>query len=278
MLSVVIPTLGGNLDAVLIPLYKSTLLPDEVIVCLPNTEHDFCTSVKQHHAKIVYSGVYGQVAQRVCGFKNVSGDFVLQLDDDVSIEPTCLTHLMSSLEERVVAAAPCWYNAENGAPLHEAKRNGSMSDLYYWTINGKIGYRPGVICKAGTGIGVNPDSVQNKMEHVEWVSGGCVLHHRRNLILWNYFPYEGKSYSEDLVHSHILRKSGVQLVVNTNARCTTKKHTRIPLDAHVIYDFFIKNLYFVKMAKLSRVRMFIYHLLYILRTITEHVRIFFIAR
>ena len=41
----------------------------------------------------------------------------------------------------------------------------------------------------------------------EWLSGGAVIHYKKNLILNNYYPYNFyKSFCEDILHSLILRK------------------------------------------------------------------------
>jgi len=39
------------------------------------------------------------------------------------------------------------------------------------------------------------------------------LHRKENLILEDYFPFEGKAYAEDVIHSFLLRKQGVKLYV-----------------------------------------------------------------
>ena len=44
-----------------------------------------------------------------------------------------------------------------------------------------------------------------------------MLHHRKNLILKNYYPFDGKAYSEDLFHSLELRKNKIKLFIHKEA-------------------------------------------------------------
>ena len=44
------------------------------------------------------------------------------------------------------------------------------------------------------------------------------MHHRKNLILNNYFSYSGKAYCEDLFHSIELKKRGIKLYILPSAK------------------------------------------------------------
>jgi hypothetical protein len=47
----------------------------------------------------------------------------------------------------------------------------------------------------------------------EWLIGGCVVCRREDLVLDCYYPFEGKAYSEDVIHSILWRQRGVRLWV-----------------------------------------------------------------
>ena len=264
MISVVIASLGGDLSATLNSLNLGTLVPDEIIICLPNKGHLVKNLSIYKNTVVVYSEKYGQVCQRICGFKATNGDYVLQMDDDVVISSDCLELLMSSMVNHRgrVAVSPCWFNIANNEPLHKHKQNGVLMFLYYRLINGSTGYSPGKISLAGTNFGVNPKEVHEKNIDVDWQPGGCILHNKKNLILDSYYPYERKAYSEDLIHSYFLRNSGLSLVVVVGAKCMTKINPRISL-GNDLYQDFKARLYFVNMSKLSIFRMCLYYIIYI---------------
>ena len=256
MMSVVIPSLGGDLSKTLDSLNSGTVKPDEIIICVPNKSHSVKGLSIYKNTVVVYAEKYGQVYQRICGFKVANGDYILQIDDDIVVSSDCLELLMLSMinSQGKVAVSPCWFNLANSEPLHQCKRTGILMFSYYWILNGVRGYSPGEVSLAGTNFGVNPKEVHGEIINVDWQPGGCVLHNKKNLILDNYYPYEGKAYSEDLIHSFLLRQFGVSLLVNVKAICMTHLNPRLSKFGEIVSDFKAKR-YFVKLANLSLVRM-----------------------
>jgi len=268
MISVVVPSLGGDLSATLGSLNSGTLMPNEIIVCLPNKTHTVYNLTKYTNVKIIYSSKYGQVYQRICGFKNAKHDLVLQLDDDVVVSPNCLkllVHAISSTKEKT-SVSPCLYNISDGNPLHQSIKKSLIMRVYYWIINGVKGYQPGKVSLAGTNFGVNPCNIKEDFFSVDWQPGGCVLHNKANIILDSYYPYEGKAYSEDLIHSLLLRLSGVSLFVVLGATCLVVLNQRLYGIQEIILDFRAR-LYFLNMANLSVFRMIIYYVIFIVRSL-----------
>ena len=217
---------------------------------------------------VIYSGKYSQVYQRICGFKQSHGDQVLQLDDDVFVSPSCLSLLVESMDslDENASISPCWYDTNNNRPLHQEKKKTLIMMIYYWVLNGKNSYIPGQVALAGANFGVNPIDMLKKHINVDWQPGGCILHRRKNLILENYYPYKGKAYYEDLMHSFLLRESNVLLVVNIDAICMTHINPRIQLINEIVRDIRAR-FYFVRLANLSVTRMFTFYVIYIARTI-----------
>jgi len=268
MLSVVIPSLGGNLCATLESLNSGTIVPDEIIICLPNRRHSVSNLNKYTNTLVIYSNRYGQVFQRICGFKRSHGDQVLQLDDDVIVFPDCLELLINTINstKKSISVSPCWYDSADRMPLHKRKQSGFLMSLYYWLVNGNRGYRSGEVSLAGTNFGINPHEIIEKNVNVDWQPGGCVLHDKNNLILEDYYPYKGKAYSEDLIHSYLLKQSGTILVANTDAICMTHINPRLQLRKELVPEYRARK-YFVKLAHLSITRMFIYYVIYVIRSI-----------
>jgi len=211
---------------------------------------------KYTNVTVIFSEKYGQVYQRICGFKAANGDYILQVDDDIVVSSDCLELLMLSMinSQDKVAVSPCWFNLANSEPLHQCKRTGILMSSYYRILNGVRGYSPGKVSLAGTNFGVSPKEVHGEIINVDWQPGGCVLHNKKNLILDNYYPYEGKAYSEDLIHSFLLRQFGVSLLVNMKAICMTHLNPRLSKFGEIVSDFKAKR-YFIKLANLSLVRM-----------------------
>ena len=264
-LSVVIPSLGGDLCATLDSLYKGQTIPDEVVICLPNDSHIVENISNYKNLKVIYANRYGQVFQRSFGFKEARGNYVLQLDDDILLDKDCLGNLQSTIKQlpKKSSVAPCLYNV-NGSPMYQQEKSGVLS-IYYGLINGKLGYQPGGITRAGTNFGINPTETKEELLQVDWQPGGCVLHRKENLVLIDYYPNKGKAYCEDLIHSFLLRESGVSLFVDTNAKCSTPLNPRLSIK-ELIADYSARR-YFVKLSNLSIVRMLLHYVVYIVRSL-----------
>ena len=264
MMSVVIPSLGGDLSKTLDSLNSGTVKPDEIIICVPNKSHSVKDLAIYKNIVVVYSEKYGQVYQRICGFKVANGDNILQIDDDVVVSSDCLELLMLSMinSQGTVAVSPCWFNLANSEPLHQCKQTGILMSSYYWLLNGVRGYSPGEVSLAGTNFGVNPKEVHGEIINVDWQPGGCILHNKEDTILENYYPYNGKAYSEDLIHSFLLKKSSISLFVVNRAKCSTKPSPHLKATNEMYRDFKAR-LYFTKMANLSIVRMCLHYIFYI---------------
>ena len=89
--------------------------------------------------------------------------------------------------------------------------------ILMFIANGSKGYQPGKISRSGLNLG-HSTTIEYPYE-VDWVSGGCVLHYKENLIIENYYPKTGKSFSEDILHSYLLRKKHIKLFHVPKAKC-----------------------------------------------------------
>lgn len=280
-ISVVIPTLGGEtLSATIEQLNLGTLIPTEILVCIPGKEAFRAKSLSDDNVTVVETSCYGQVEQRALGFQKATGEFVLQLDDDMLLEKHCLEHLFSALKEgdKKSVVAPSMLCDSTGESPYQEPSNKWMLNLYYWLLNGKVGYRPGTITQAGTNIGVDLMTSEKKIIEADWVAGGCLMHRKENLILDNFYPFRGKSYSEDLYHSYYLKQKGVKLLLCASAQCF--------LDCtHIVSGMsipeFLKYLRMdikararlVKLLGKSIPRMYIYYFIHLLRYMVSRPRL-----
>ena len=88
---------------------------------------------------VVETSCYGQVEQRALGFQKATGEFVLQLDDDMLPDKYCVEHLFIAVvgsDEKVAVAPSMLCNSKGESPYQEPS-NKWMLNLYYWLLNGK---------------------------------------------------------------------------------------------------------------------------------------------
>jgi glycosyltransferase involved in cell wall biosynthesis len=227
--SVVIPTLGGpTLTETINSLNEGSMLPHEILICIPDGYLVKVTTWPSN-VKVLLCPVKGQVAQRSYGFLHAKSAYVMQLDDDMILSFDCLKNLFSTIIDRnhPVAVAPLLVKKNNNQEICAEKKAISLRKrIYYWLANGHRGYQPGQIMLSG--FALSPSRYEKKQIGknatltVGWLSGGCILHKKNNLVLENYYPFKGKAYCEDLIHSHLMKKNGVDLLVNLKAECKTE--------------------------------------------------------
>jgi glycosyltransferase involved in cell wall biosynthesis len=226
--SVVIPTLGGpSLIETINSLNAGSVLPHEILICIP-IGYSLKVTAWPSNVKILPCPVKGQVAQRSYGFSRAKSAYVMQLDDDMILSLDCLKNLFSTIIDRndSVAVAPLLVNKKNNQGSCAEKQASSLGKrIYYWLANGDRGYQPGQIMLSG--FALSPSHYEKKQISknatltVGWLSGGCILHKKANLVLEDYYPFKGKAYCEDLIHSYLMKKNGVDLLVNLTAECKT---------------------------------------------------------
>jgi hypothetical protein len=227
-ISVVIPTLGGNhLTQTIKKLNENEFIPSEILICIPEEYIKLNDFVLSENARLVPIVEKGQVLQRAIGFKNTTQNFVLQLDDDVELSSKSLKLLYDKLLElgpnNVVA--PIWFDSFTNNAVHKYKNGlrGFIDNIIVFTIlGGPWGKKKmGVISKSGVNYGVEKEFMKDELLNVEWVPGGCVMYYKQNVCYENYYPLKGKAYSEDLIHSFLLRKKGVKLYIIKDAAAYT---------------------------------------------------------
>jgi hypothetical protein len=269
MYSVVIPTLGGaSLIETLFRLNSFNPAPAEILVCVPTDKRFFLPKSAGSNIKVITTAVRGQVAQRAIGFQQAANQFVLQLDDDMELSDLCIASLIQSMSRIHCKAAisPLLVNKNTNESVYKKiHHNPIISRFYYWLLNGQAGYQPGSVLHSGIPLGLDEHSVTGKLVEVAWLPGGCVLHRKENLLIDNFFPYLGKAYCEDIIHSHLLRKNGISLFVDTSARCGIELPDKLKID---FVDFFQgfkddvrARIYYMRLIRRQSLRMWIYYVI-----------------
>ena len=117
------------------------------------------------------------------------------------------------------------------------KKIGFRRKIFNFISHGKFNIMKGKITDSG--FESYPILIENNQGviNTEWLVGGCVMHLKKNLILNDYFKFEGKAYCEDLYHSLLLKKNGVKLFIDSSAIA----YLKIEKEKFISYIFNLKN-------------------------------------
>ena len=222
-LSVVIATLGGETLADTISYLNSgEKIPAEILVCIPEEDSSCAESLSMKNVKIIKTPCRGQVAQRAYGLRACQ-PLVLQLDDDIVLRPDDLRLLVQKLGQlgHGHALAPLFRLLSTGQYVtkYHAGVSGWLHSLYASLICGAPWgiKRMGVISPAGIAFAVDPRYCEPGLFETQWLPGGCVICHREDLVTEDYYPFAGKAFCEDLVHSVLWKKQGTRLWMHLDA-------------------------------------------------------------
>ncbi len=238
-ISIVIATIGNrNLIPTINSLNNNTIKPDEIIISIPSKKISKFHKLKSiSNTKIIISKYKGQVKQRIEGFKNVKNDIVLQIDDDIILKEDCLERLINVLNnKRNCAVSPNLFDIKKNKSIYE-RDQGLKRKIFNLISHGKFNINKGIITNSG--FEAYPIFSENNKEIVstEWLVGGCVMHFKKNLILNDYFKFEGKAYCEDLYHSILLKRNGIKLFIDPSSIA----YLKIEKEKFISYIFNLKN-------------------------------------
>jgi len=266
-ITVVIATLGAeSLKPTIESLNQGSIVPAEILICIPAALAWKARLFQFSNLKVLETDFRGQVQQRIFGFKNSSCDFVLQLDDDLLVDKFCLQYLLETLRSAgpKAAVAPALVDVKTGHSVYRrSAQTGFVVSLYDWLMNGAEGYVPGRIDKSGSSVGVDPSTSLLTQHEVEWLAGGCVLHHKSNLVLEDFWPLPGKAYYEDVVHSSILAGEGIRLLIDSRARSSLELFRQSSMKPREffrnLYRDYLGRKYFLDRFSRKSPRMYFYY-------------------
>lgn len=218
-ISFVIATLGGDvLKKTIAHLNQGEGRPAEILICIPEAEAANADCVAAiENILVIKTTCRGQVAQRAVGLGLAAHPYVMQFDDDVILPSDTL----KVLYETLLAKGP----GNIVAPFFRLQTTGEECTRYRGGLLGllrnchavlvcgaKIGKnRLGTISSSGIAFGVSMSSCDRGVIESEWLPGGVALCHKEDLITHNYYPFPGKAFSEDLIHSILWRQQGCRL-------------------------------------------------------------------
>ncbi|QID16992.1 glycosyltransferase family 2 protein [Nitrogeniibacter mangrovi] len=231
--SVVIPTLGGaQISRTIEQINQGSVRPHEILVCIPEAEAHRVAGLPFDNVRIVPTPVRGQVAQRAFGFAQVESSLVMQLDDDIMLDHDAVATLLSALTALGPGhiVGPVLYNVETGAPLStiDTGFKGFVINVYESLIRGLPWgkRRMGALSDIGGCGSVDPRLCDEALVSTEWLPGGCSVSYRDELVLDAFFPYPGKAFSEDVLHSTLRTRKGIVHHVAVRAKATIQPPER----------------------------------------------------
>ena len=265
-LTIVIPTLGEDtLNKCIQSIYNNNYQPKEIIIVIPRAQANKISLLLRKHKNItIYKTDFmGQVAQRVYGFKKTNTELVMQLDSDIVLSDQTIEVLYKFLLNRKkIAVSPILLpnnikEYQNINPLTKLLRN--------YVIFGQFKSKMGVITSIGYNSWFENRDFKNNFYNVEWLPGGCILFRKKELIKKNYYPYKGKAFCEDILHSILLRKKKINLYLLTNENVENLGYESMkPSFFEKLKEFKIR-LYILKKIKGSYLRFFLWFLIYAIK-------------
>lgn len=235
-ISIVIPSLGDKKVIKVIDFLNKdkNYKISEIILSVPKNkknhlEHMFS---RYKNVKILSVNRRSQVYQRIQGFKAANENQVLQLDDDIFINIKSIKILIKRIIQ--LDSRRCFapiYKDFNGNFLHK-KKNSILYKIHLIIMLLLFGSikkinEMGSFDNALVYYGEFNSNILSKYLEVDWLLGGCIIHKKKNLILNNFFPFNGKSFCEDLIHSIKLKNKGIKLYVDRDAFVLCKQEDSI---------------------------------------------------
>ena len=215
-ISVVIATLGGDvLKQTIAHLNQGEGWPAEILICIPESDAknaDCIAAIENVH--VIKTPSRGQVAQRAVGLSMAAYPYVMQLDDDVILPSDTLKVLYETLLAKgpgnVVAPFFRLQTTGEECTRYSVGLSGLLRNWHAsWVCGAKFGKkRFGKISSSGIAFGIVMHSKDARITESEWLPGGVALCHKADLITYDYYPFPGKAFSEDLIHSFLWRQQG----------------------------------------------------------------------
>jgi glycosyltransferase involved in cell wall biosynthesis len=275
-ISVVIATLGADvLHPTLALLNSGPQIPAEILLCIPQREAVGLADFEYGNVRVLVTPCKGQVAQRAYGLELASQPIIMQMDDDILIEPSSLQVLLQTLdllgEGNVVA--PLYRHLKSGeyATVYSTGIRGWLSDMYASLICAAPWgrRRMGKVTKAGIGFWLDKDQVGEAPFETEWVPGGCAVCRRNDLVMENYYPYTGQAFTEDLVHSIYWRRKGVRLWAVPTVDCCIQVKP-LPFVWHLMWSDLLAHRYVVHLIDGSPFRLYVWFVFSLAKRATLH--------
>ena len=275
-ISIVIPSVGGDILLKTISLLnRGSIVPKEIIIVVPNVYAHRIPEITLPNLHFEIVDFKGQVEQRAHGFKMAKYDFVMQLDDDIQLDTKCIEKLLRALKSlgQGHSVGPSFFFEDTSSTVYSMGVGmlELLTNIKAYLLSGALwgSKRMGTIGKNGVGFGYDFNRTIYEHNSTEWLAGGCILHYRSGLILENYFPFEGKAYGEDLIHSFLLMKLGIKLYHVKSAICYIERPD-LNTENYSLYSDFKSRAYLNELKGIGKTRIYFW---YGARIINKYIKI-----
>ena len=204
---------------------KNTYHPFEIIICLTNmgdAKNIDSEDIKQLNIKIILSKRKNQLYQRHTAINASSGNYILQLDDDVILKENTLENYikhfsLSASEKKIVCAVVKLPNNNfQSYRWNSIYKQNYLFRFILYVLNNFNEITPMSILESGR---IVPLLVFNKNSkliiNVEWLNS-CMMYNKSALKEANFIgKIRKKSYFEDVFFSHSLYRKNYQLIIDS---------------------------------------------------------------
>lgn len=264
--SVVIPTIGESfLSKTIENLLSGSLKPDEIIIVIPKK---YSSKIKNYNfnklVRVYVQEHASQVSQRILGFKKSSNELILQLDADILLKKDCLQELVESLNSNDDMCV---------APFYETDLDYEAKFLKKFFFSCFIN-REKKFFNWDTWFYRHYHHFNDRLLLTKWLPGGCILHKKKNLVLDNYYFYDGAAYDEDLLHSYLLSLKSIKLCIAKKAFAKSINPKGYEHKNFNNLMKYIKRIYHIKkkLATDSKGNLIFYHVWFIQWVFLEYLR------
>ncbi len=223
-LSIIIASFNGykNVQKLLDSVLANDYIPNEIIiVCYKDQYNKYFFNCKKYYKKlnirILKSKIKNQIIQRQLGLNSARMDYILQLDDDITIVKNTLRIIFNELKKnhfKVILAANLKTNDNNIADIrwrYNYKKYKLFRALLY-LLNNFNEVKSYSILASGKPI----PGLNDQIYSYKWLNSSLCFH-KSALKDYEYFKNKGKAFYEDVYTSHSFFKKGYKLKKILNA-------------------------------------------------------------
>ena len=234
-LSIIVPTHKGceRLFYLLLSICKSSYVPREIIIIGTNIEDFKYIKIYKEILNIILivSPKADQIFQRNIGFKKITSDFILQIDDDIEFYDNCIEILYMEISKNnnFIICPLIVDEFGNNADLRSVRQynNNFLLKSIFFVLNGFQKVYAGSVLKSGRPVtDINQDTKR------QWLNSALCFSSDK-LQFYETFINKGKAFYEDVYTSHYYYKKGFKLKKINQAKIIHKYKDPLSFKEHI---------------------------------------------